>query len=82
MNVFIINSADTYEHRVDLLYSYFKKQGNHVTVLASDFRHIAKERRMEPKEGYKFFSDKISYESYLKKNYEACNELKLRFQKV
>lgn len=34
------------------------------------------------KEGYKFFSDKISYESYLKKNYEACNELKLRFQKV
>ena len=61
MNVFIINSADTYEHRVDLLYNYFKKQGNHVTVLASDFRHIAKERRMEPKEGYKFFTAEPYY---------------------
>ena len=61
MNVFIINSADTYEHRVDLLYNFFKKQGNHVTVLASDFRHIAKERRMEPKEGYKFFTAEPYY---------------------
>ncbi len=61
MNVFIINSADTYEHRVDLLYSYFKEKGNHVTVLASDFRHIAKKRRMEPKEGYKFFTAEPYY---------------------
>lgn len=56
MNVCIVNCFDTYEQRVDLLREYFKERGNHVIVLSSDFKHIEKVRRIQPKEGYKFFT--------------------------
>lgn len=56
MNVCIVNCFDTYEQRVDLLLEYFKERGNHVAVLSSDFKHIEKVRRTEPKEDYKFFT--------------------------
>ena len=52
MNVVIVNCFDTYEHRVDLLYEYFKKREDTVTVYASDFRHIEKVKRTDVKEGY------------------------------
>lgn len=56
MNVCIVNCFDTYEQRVDLLREYFKERGNHVVVLSSDFKHIEKVRRTQPKEDYKFFT--------------------------
>ncbi len=58
MNICIVNCFDTYEHRVDLLFESFKSQGHRVMVLASDFRHIDKEKRTEQKKGYKFYSTK------------------------
>lgn len=54
MNVAIINCFDTYEHRVDLLINYFKKRNDRVHVYTSDFRHIEKVKRSEPKKGYTF----------------------------
>lgn len=56
MNVCIVNCFDTYEQRVDLLCEYFKERGDHVVVFSSDFRHFKKVRRVQPKEGYKFFT--------------------------
>lgn len=42
MKVVIVNAFDTYEHRVDLLYDYFKRKNCNVHVYASDFQHIKK----------------------------------------
>ncbi len=55
MNICIVNCFETYEHRVDLLLDSFKSQGHKAIVLASDFKHIDKKRRMETKKGFKFF---------------------------
>ena len=55
MNICIVNCFDTYEHRVDLLLDAFKSQGHRAIVLSSDFRHIEKVKRIEKKNGYKFF---------------------------
>ena len=55
MNIYIVNCFDTYEHRADLLLDSFKSQGHKAIVLASDYKHIEKERRTEKKKGYKFF---------------------------
>lgn len=45
MEIVIVNSSDTFEYRVDMLYSFFKKKGAKVTVITSDFKHIEKTRR-------------------------------------
>lgn len=58
MNVVIVNCFDTYEHRVELLYEYFKKREDNVTVYTSDFRHIEKVKRTDVKEGYIFCTAK------------------------
>lgn len=54
MNIAIVNCFDTYEHRVDLLYAYFKANENNVRVYTSDFRHIEKNR--EPKKRKTLFT--------------------------
>ena len=56
MKVVIVNCFDPYEQRVDLVYQFFRDKGNEVRVLSSDFRHIEKTKRAEPKEGYTFFA--------------------------
>lgn len=56
MKVVIVNCFDPYEQRVDLVYQFFRDKGNEVRVLSSDFRHIEKTKRTEPKEGYTFFA--------------------------
>lgn len=48
MKILIVNCFDTYENRVDLLYDYFKKQGE-VEVITSDFAHREKKVREQNK---------------------------------
>lgn len=57
-NVCIINCFDTYEHRVDLLYHFFKYQGLKVSVYTSDFRHFEKCKRTDRKEDFIFIHAK------------------------
>ncbi|HEM6145515.1 MULTISPECIES: glycosyltransferase [Streptococcus] len=64
MKVTIVNCFDTYEHRVELLKTYFEKRGAIVSVFASDYRHFQKEYRVDCKKDYKF----IHARSY-KKNF-------------
>ncbi|WP_249869220.1 hypothetical protein [Oceanobacillus saliphilus] len=52
MKVFIINCFDTYEHRVDLLYGFFKANGDTVKVYTSNFRHFDKVERNDNKNNY------------------------------
>ena len=58
MKVVIVNAFDTYEHRVDLLYDYFKRKNCNVHVYASDFQHIKKTYRNIVKEDYTFIHTK------------------------
>ncbi len=52
----IVNCFDTYEHRVDLLYDYFKRIDANVKVLTSDFKHIEKVKRNDNKKDFEFIS--------------------------
>lgn len=52
MNVVIVNCFDTYEHRVDLLRSFFKNRGDNIKVYTSNFRHFEKIERTDNKENY------------------------------
>ncbi|MBM6880005.1 hypothetical protein H6A09_04945 [[Clostridium] spiroforme] len=52
MNVIIVNCFDTYEHRVDLLCSFFTNRGDNVKVYTSNFRHFEKTERIDNKENY------------------------------
>lgn len=52
MNIAIVNCFDTYEHRVDLLYAYFKANKNNARVYTSDFRHIEKKQRTQKKKDF------------------------------
>lgn len=54
MNIVIVNCFDTYEHRVELLYDFFRKQGDNVKVYTSNYRHIAKTIRNEEKNDFTF----------------------------
>ena len=63
-SVCIINCFDTYEHRVDLLYDYFKEKGMKVQVFTSNYRHFEKCRRTDKKEDYRFV-DAIPYKKNL-----------------
>lgn len=56
MKVTIVNCFDTYEHRVDLLHSYFKENGYEVSVIQSDFRHFQKVKRQDKKEDFIFIN--------------------------
>lgn len=42
MKVVIVNAFDTYEHRVDLLYDYFKRKNCNVHVYASVYNESRK----------------------------------------
>lgn len=63
-SVCIINCFDTYEQRVALLYDYFKKNYDTVKVITSDFKHIEKCKRTNPKKDYEFIST-IPYQKNL-----------------
>ncbi len=53
-NVCIINCFDTYEHRVDLIYAFFKEKGVNVQVISSNYKHIEKCKRVDKKQNYEF----------------------------
>ncbi|MGV3060934.1 glycosyltransferase [Streptococcus hyovaginalis] len=63
MKIAIINCFDTYEHRVDLLVSYFSNNGNNVAVFSSDFKHIEKTKREEKKKHFTFIKTKTYYKN-------------------
>ena len=50
----IINCFDTYEERVVNLARYFDMKKYKVTVLTSDYLHMAKKRVTEKKNGYEY----------------------------
>ncbi|WP_353315712.1 hypothetical protein, partial [Streptococcus uberis] len=54
MKIAIINGFDTYEHRVDLIYKYFSRSGDHVSVFTSNFQHIEKKKRIQKKENFTY----------------------------
>ncbi|AUC25090.1 hypothetical protein CGZ53_05285 [Streptococcus uberis] len=54
MKIAIINGFDTYEHRVDLIYKYFTRNGNHVSVFTSNYQHIEKKKRNKEKENFTY----------------------------
>lgn len=61
MKVVIVNAFDTYEHRVELLYNYFKRYHCDIQVYASDFQHIKKEYRNTKKKDYVFIHTEAYY---------------------
>mgnify|MGYP000267996610 CR=1 FL=1 len=61
MKVVITNCFDTFEDRVDLVHEFFKEQGDEVTVIQSDFRHIKKVYREESKDDFIFVRSKSYY---------------------
>lgn len=60
MRVLIINSSDTFEYRVDLLYQVFTQAGHEVMVIGSDYMHIEKKRRKSVNRDY-FYLKVIPY---------------------
>lgn len=60
MKVTIVNCFDTYEHRVELLYNYFREKGHSINVIQSDFRHFQKVKREDKKEDF-IFIDTLPY---------------------
>lgn len=87
MKVTIVNCFDTYEHRVDLLHSYFKENGYEVNVIQSDFRHFQKVKRKDRKEDFIFIDtlpyyknmsvDRMkSHYNFAKKAFEVVEEIK------
>lgn len=56
MKAIIINSFETYEDRVDLLYNYFIEKGIEVLVIQSDFLHVKKVKRKDSKKGVRFIN--------------------------
>lgn len=45
MNIVIINSSDTFEYRVKLIYEILKEKGHRITVVTSDYMHVEKKYR-------------------------------------
>ena len=54
MKVAIVNGFDTFEHRAELLLSFFQTRNYDTVVLQSDFHHIKKEKRQGRKENFYF----------------------------
>lgn len=63
MKVVIVNAFDTYEHRVELFYRYFKMHDCDVQVYASDFQHIKKEYRNIKQKDYTFIHAEAYYKN-------------------
>lgn len=63
MNVAIVNCFDTYEHRVDLLYNFFKRRGDTVRIYTSNFRHFEKTFRNSEKQDYIYMEAKPYYKN-------------------
>lgn len=51
-NIIIINSSDTFEYRIDMVYKFLKSKGHKVKVITSDFMHIEKKRRTKDNKDY------------------------------
>lgn len=58
MRAAIVNCFDTYEDRVDLIHEFLNYRGYEVTIIQSDFRHIKKTYRENPKEDFIFLKTK------------------------
>lgn len=54
MKAVILNCFDTYEERVDLLYSFLSDYGYDVKIIQSDYRHFKKIRRTDRKKNFIF----------------------------
>lgn len=50
--VVIVNSSSVFEYRVDMIYKYLTEKGFEVKVLASDFLHTEKKKRIVDKQNY------------------------------
>lgn len=61
--VVIVNGFDTYEQRVELLCNCFQKQGYDVQVIASDWMHFHKKKRIAAPQGYEFIAVKPYYKN-------------------
>lgn len=75
MNVVIVNCFDTYEHRVDLLYSFFKSRGDQVKVYTSTFRHFDKVERTDKKEDFVYIKANPYYKNMSPKRLWSHHEL-------
>lgn len=64
MNIYIVNCFDTYEHRVDILYDVFVKQGHSVKIITSDYKHIDKEYRSDNKENFRYIHAHAYYKNF------------------
>ena len=62
--IIIVNSSDTFEKRVDMIYSALKRLGYEVEVFGSDYMHIEKRRRESKNPDY-FFIKSIPYHKNL-----------------
>lgn len=52
MKAVIVNCSDTFEYRVDMIYDCLKNMGWQVEVIASDYMHIEKRKRVINKPDY------------------------------
>ena len=52
MKAIIVNCADTFEYRVDMVYDSFISMGYDVEVLTTDYMHIEKKKRVVEKKDY------------------------------
>ena len=62
-NVVIINGFDTYEHRVELLKTYFVEKDCNVKIITSDWMHFHKRQRANVPEGYEMIHVKPYYKN-------------------
>lgn len=82
----IINSSDTFEKRVDMIYSAMKEMGYEATVFTSDYMHIEKRKRVSKNPDYIFLKTIPYYKNISPKRilshidfaYKALRELKNR----
>ncbi|VTT43212.1 glycosyltransferase [Streptococcus porcinus] len=59
MKVGIVNGFDVYEHRLDLLYQYFKNRGHDVNVYTTNYLHREKKYRTDLNSSYNYINAEI-----------------------
>lgn len=82
--VAIINSSDTFEKRVDMIYNALNEMGYEVEVFTSDYMHIEKRKRVSKNPDYVFLKTIPYYKnislkrilSHIDFAYKALRELK------